>query len=155
MAYNIISTIILGAILLLSLHKDYYFELPVWAVIVGTVLIISGVMIIFLAFKNYDTKSFLGFADEEKSSLKTTGIQRVVRHPLYTGTILIFLGYPLVFTYYTSILNSVMVFIYLPVGIYFEEKKLLTEFKGYKGYRKNTSALFPGIKDLKKLFREF
>lgn len=78
--------------------------------------------------------------------LETTGLHRYMRHPLYSGTLLVVWS---IFVWQPSIANLVSctcITIYTRIGIYFEEKKLLLEFgEEYKQYRKKVPMLLPRV----------
>lgn len=108
----------------------------------GLVLLIVGVL-------QTDTLSFIGlsqlFAEEKSSALVTKGLYRLVRHPLYTAGLMILWFSPKVtvnsFTLYVGAT------IYILVGAYFEERKLLREFgQAYAEYKSKTPMLIPGLK---------
>lgn len=112
-------------------------------------MILSGIYIIYLSFKNYDVKEFLGlnFKDnQEKQVLQTEGLSSLIRHPLYTGTLLFVWG---LFGYFTTeayFITAVCLTLYIRIGIYFEEKKLLKTFgKSYEKYQKEVPMLIPKI----------
>ena len=92
--------------------------------------------------------NFLGlqqvFAPEEQSSprLVLTGLYRWVRHPLYTAGLLFIWLIP-VMTVNLLALNIGLT-IYLIIGAFFEERKLVREFgEEYIEYRKVTPMLIP------------
>lgn len=107
-----------------------------------------GTIILVRSMKYLSGKKFLGIlahddlADQEK--LVTKGLHSYLRHPIYAGLILIFVGYFLYQPYPTSLVHLVMLLVYLPFGIYLEEKKLITLYgKAYLDYQKEIPALIP------------
>ncbi|MBL3654919.1 methyltransferase family protein [Fulvivirga sediminis] len=108
-----------------------------------------GVIIINAAFKQYSTSGFLGLAREESGKLKTKGILSYIRHPLYIATILIFIGFFLYDSRLATLISVLCVFVYLPVGIYLEEKKLIKIYGDeYRAYKKRVPALIPFYKTI-------
>ncbi|NJN42221.1 MAG: isoprenylcysteine carboxylmethyltransferase family protein [Flammeovirgaceae bacterium] len=104
-----------------------------------------GVIIIRLAFKEYKLFPFLGFGDEDLS-FKVRGILTKVRHPIYSGIILLVVAYFLFSPNLPTLLSCMCMLAYLPIGIYLEEKKLISQFGDqYIEYRKNTPALIPRL----------
>lgn len=108
-----------------------------------------SVLLLFVAVSQTDVLSFAGLRqliEEEKTGkLVTGGLYRVVRHPLYTFSLLILWFSP------TVTLNSFIVYlaltVYVLVGIIFEERKLLREFgQEYADYKSVTPMLIPGLK---------
>ncbi|WP_144603676.1 methyltransferase family protein [Algoriphagus algorifonticola] len=107
-----------------------------------------GTIILVKSSKAWSWKEFIGIKEESNTKeLIQSGWYARVRHPLYLGIILIFLGYFLVASSMSSLIHLICLLIYLPFGIYFEEKKLLQNFgKPYETYQKNVPALFPKLK---------
>lgn len=104
-----------------------------------------GTIIATKSYKKYSLKRFLGFTTAPLDEpLKTTGLYSKVRHPLYAGLILIFLGYFLVAGTLSSAIHLGCLLLYLPFGIYFEEKNLVAQFgEAYQNYRSEVPALIP------------
>ncbi len=107
-------------------------------------------LLLMISLLQTDVLSFIGvsqlFTNEEKPSrLVTTGLYRYIRHPLYTfGLLFIWLS-PAVslntFVFYIGLT------IYILIGAYFEERKLLREFgQAYEAYRRGTPMLVPWLK---------
>ena len=75
-----------------------------------------------------------------------TGLYGVVRHPMYTATVLLFLSMPLVLN---SLISFIIMLAYIPIivkRIKNEEEVLETELKGYKEYKQKVKyRLIPFI----------
>lgn len=107
-----------------------------------------GLIIIKLSFKNQSILSFLTTEDrfDNNRDLKTDGVYSKVRHPLYSGTILIFLGLFVFIPKISTIIALAITIIYLIVGISLEEKKLIVKFGNqYIDYKKKVPAIFPRL----------
>ncbi|MFY0599584.1 MAG: isoprenylcysteine carboxylmethyltransferase family protein [Cyclobacteriaceae bacterium] len=146
--YSIIST--LGLILLvylMALVDPHYFYAPTDSVrYVGMVLSSWGVILIIGSFRNISTKSFLGLKEEKENRLVRTGLHSRMRHPIYTGTILLLVGMFVAVPSATVLVSTATIFLYLPIGIYLEEKKLIEEFgDDYLKYKREVKSLFPGL----------
>ena len=108
----------------------------------GLILLIVGVL-------QTDTLSFIGlsqlFTEEKPSLLVPKGLYRLVRHPLYTaGLMVLWLSPTVTVNSFTLYLGAT---IYILVGAYFEERKLLREFgQAYAEYKSKTPMLIPGLK---------
>jgi protein-S-isoprenylcysteine O-methyltransferase Ste14 len=107
-----------------------------------------SVILLGIAFLQTDSLSFVGlrqlFEKEESGALVVHGFYKVVRHPLYTFSLLFLWLTP------TASQNSLTVYIgstfYILIGVLFEERKLLREFgKTYADYKKSTPMLIPGL----------
>ena len=111
-----------------------------------------GVIIIKMAFKNYRLREFLGFSNTEgQLELVQSGVLKYVRHPIYSGTILLFIGFWLFIPNVLNLVTVICTFLYLPIGIRLEEQKLEEEYGDlYRRYKDKVPALIP---DLKYLFK--
>ena len=147
--YNLISLVVIGLVLfvgaiipspLLMIPSPIHFY-------VGLMMATMGIFIIKRAFRNYNTGAFLGLKTENPNQkLIKKGLQRKVRHPLYAGTILIFLGYFIYNPLLSNFTILLALLIYLPIGIKLEEKKLIQKFgQDYIHYKRDVPAIFPKI----------
>ncbi len=145
--YSLFSTAGLIFLLVLngSMASPYFFESKGWVRYLSLLLTTFGVMIIQIAFRQYRLKSFLGFT-EESSEFKTEGILMFVRHPIYSGLCLVTVGFFLFIPNIPTMISCVSIFMYLPIGIYLEEKKLLGIYgEVYRTYKIKVPALIPGF----------
>ncbi len=102
-----------------------------------------GILIIQAAFRHYRFGSFIGLRLEE-DKLSYDGILGRVRHPIYSGLILITVGFFLFNPTIATLIFCLSVFLYLPVGIYLEEQKLIKQFgKDYLDYKAKVPMLLP------------
>jgi protein-S-isoprenylcysteine O-methyltransferase Ste14 len=149
--YNIFAVISIAPVLyLMAVLPDevLYQAPPPWSYLMWLGQGIS-VFLLFVAVSQTDVLSFAGLRqliEEEKTGkLVTHGLYRFVRHPLYTFSLLILWLSPKV------TINSFIVYLaltlYVLVGAFFEERKLLREFgQEYANYRSVTPMLMPGLK---------
>lgn len=78
----------------------------------------------------------------DTARLVTGGLYRWVRHPLYTCGLLLLWLVPTMT--WNLLALAIGLTVYILVGIYFEERKLLREFgPAYAEYRRRTPALIP------------
>ena len=147
--YNALSGMTLLAVLFINGMIKSARLLPVSSLLqyVSLFLAGGGIIVIRAAFRQYDIKSFIGLRQEEAEHFNTGGILNYVRHPIYSGTVLIVLGFLLYDLRWPTVISSVCIFIYLPFGIWHEERRLIKAFGDeYVEYKKNTPALFPKIR---------
>lgn len=107
--------------------------LPEWAVWSAVVLFVAGYMLYAEVLRE---NAYLSRTIEVQAGQKVvdTGLYGVVRHPMYTATILIFLSMPLVLA---SPLSFALMLIYIPLiikRIKHEERLLERELEGYGDY---------------------
>lgn len=112
-------------------------------------LILPGGMLVFISIKKYFVLLSGIRAVFQKASvheLQINGIHRYMRHPLYTGTIMVVWGFCFLFPYLNNLIAVILLTLYVIIGIRFEEKKLITEFGNkYVDYMKKVPALIPRI----------
>jgi methanethiol S-methyltransferase len=149
--YNLFSVISLAPVfyLMLALPDKNLYRIPTpwnYAMLAGQGI---SVILLLVAVLQTDVLSFVGlrqlFEQEQPGSLVTRGFYRMVRHPLYTFGLLILWLSPSVSV------NSFVVYlaltVYILIGIFFEERKLLREFgQAYAEYKSVTPMLIPGVK---------
>jgi methanethiol S-methyltransferase len=149
--YNIFAVLSIAPILYLmvSLPNPILYQVPVpWKYML---LAGQGISALFLliAVLQTDLLSFAGLRQlvevEKTGNLVTSGLYRLVRHPLYTFSLLTLWLSPSMtvnsFVLYTALTAYVL------IGIIFEERKLLREFgNDYANYKLTTPMLLPGLK---------
>ena len=83
---------------------------------------------------------------QEDQTVVDTGLYGIVRHPMYTATVLLFLSMPLVLN---SLISFIIMLVYIPIivkRIKNEEVVLEQELKGYKEYKQKVKyRLIPFI----------
>jgi len=149
--YNVFSVVSFAPILYMMVvlpNRDLYQVSSPWnyLMLVGQGL---SVLMLIIAVLQTDTLAFIGLrqivTDDENGKLVTDGLYRFIRHPLYTFGLLILWLTP------SMTINSLIVYIsltiYILVGAYFEERKLLRVFgQEYADYKAATPMLIPGLK---------
>jgi len=117
-----------------------------WLSIVGILLFSPG-LIIYLVSRMTLRKQFTKtLMIVEGHRLITHGIYTHVRHPSYTGSILFFLGLPLLFNSVLGFVIMLPLIILLLIRIPIEENMLIKEFgEEYREYVKRTKKLIPSV----------
>jgi methanethiol S-methyltransferase len=149
--YNVFSVISFAPILYLMVvlpDHDFYQVSPPWSYLMLAGQGLSALLLL-VAVLQTDSLSFIGvrqlFEEEKPGKLVTRGFYRLVRHPLYTFGLLFLWLSPRVSL--NSFILYVSLTIYILVGAYFEERKLLREFGDeYKAYKSATPMLVPFLK---------
>lgn len=152
--YNLLAFVLLAAILV------YQFTLPadsLWAFdwridVAANLLKYGGLLIVLIGISGYNFKEFSGLtfsprnASAGSGTLKTDGLLRYVRHPIYSGTILFIWGLFLSDALVRTLVMASSVTLYTLIGIYFEEKKLVAEFgEAYRQYRRRVPMILPKL----------
>lgn len=147
--YNSLAIILIIPILYfqVTVTSTKMMEATLLSQILSGMMMLSGIYLVYVSFRNYDLKEFLGLDFNEtkkKSELQIEGVSSIVRHPIYTGLLLFLWG---AFGYFTTeayLVTAIALTIYIRIGIYFEEKKLVQEFgKQYEKYQKEVPMLIP------------
>lgn len=103
-------------------------------------LVIGGNLITFIGIVSL-RKSFSIMAEAREPVF--SGIYRHVRHPLYLGEIIATAG---VLLFRFSLFNVMLTTLFIVLQVFrsrIEEKKLLSAFPEYDGYRRKVGAFFP------------
>jgi len=146
--YSTFATIGLLGILIYSgfIPKEYLFASKGIVRYISLVCAAFSVIIFKQAFRGYKFSFFIGMKTGEEEFV-TTGILKRVRHPLYSATILLVLGYFLFEPTLATMTSALSIFLYLPIGIYLEEKKLIQQYGDrYIQYKKEVPPIIPKIK---------
>lgn len=148
--YNVFSVISFAPILYLMavLPTRSLYQIPSpWNLVMLAGQGLSALLLL-IAVLQTDTLSFVGlrqlFEEEKPGRLIKSGFYRSMRHPLYTFGLLFLWLSP------SMTVNSFIVYIsltvYILVGAYFEERKLLREFgPEYAEYKSVTPMIIPRI----------
>lgn len=151
LGYNLFAGVSFLPILYLSatLPDTPLYQIPApWSYLLFTGQGLSAVLLL-VSLLQTDTLSFIGlrqvFEEKETPSVLTTrGPYKWVRHPLYTFSLLFIWLSPSMSQ--NSLALYIGVTIYVFIGAYFEERKLLREFgEAYAEYKRKTSFIIPGL----------
>lgn len=153
LAYNFIAVITLLPILLLPvllIDKEIY-RIPFPWILLTIAIQLLAVVALLAGLKQTGITSFIGLRqlllpeDTSPPRLVTDGLYRFVRHPLYTAGLVIIWLIPIM-TYNLLALNLGLT-VYIIVGAYFEEQKLLQVFgTEYIEYRRKTPMFIPVLR---------
>lgn len=132
----------------LAAGLDFRFQwshLPISVVIAATVMFLFGYFIYGEVLRE---NSYLSRTVEiqEGQQVIRTGLYKIVRHPMYAATLLLFLSMPVILGSYVSLL----IFLFYPIlivnRIKHEERFLEENLKGYREYTKKVKyRLIPWI----------
>jgi len=99
---------------------------------IGLVLLIIGFYLFSASHKKIHKRL------HGKGGLTTDGLYKHIRHPMYVGEILLFLGAPLLGGNFLTLSLSVIFIVQILIWAYLEEKALVKEFPEYSNYKKKT-----------------
>lgn len=117
----------------------------------GALLLLAGGLLGAASLARYDMGEFTGTrqaraTQTQTSVLVTTGLNGVVRHPLYFATLLGLAGFVLYRGRWADLLFALLSALYIYIGAVLEERKLEVTFgESYRTYKQKVSMLIPYI----------
>ena len=129
----------------------YWLYTPGWITTALTIpFLAAGIVVIAVSVYKYffHLSGIAVFTNEAPSGeLFQQGLHRYVRHPLYSGTLLLVWSLFSLFPLLSNLLACTIISLYTIIGIRWEEKKLSETFgSGYKKYAEQVPMLFPRMK---------
>jgi protein-S-isoprenylcysteine O-methyltransferase Ste14 len=138
-------SVIIVAIIVEILLRNPVFNIPV--LICGLFIFLVGFAVRTMGYVNLGRQFTLEVKRVPGHRLIKTGIHAYIRHPMYTGLFMMFVGLSMALQSIAGVIATILVL--TPVGIYrikVEESFLLKEFgKEYADYMKRTKKLIPFI----------
>ena len=122
-------------------------RMPVWAQGIGAILIALCMTIACLAFReNSYAAPVVKIARERGHRVVSTGPYACVRHPMYAGALLFFIGTPLLLGSWFGLAVTPVLIVVLAARALMEERTLAEELPGYREYAERVRyRLIPGI----------
>ncbi len=115
-------------------YRFQWFILPTWAVIIGTVIfLLAYAMYAEVLRENAYLSRTVEVQEDQK--LINTGLYGVIRHPMYSSTLVLFLSMGIILG---SPISSAILLLYIPIiakRMKNEEKVLEEGLEGYSAYR--------------------
>jgi len=112
---------------------------------IGLTITIIGVLTAIIALLQLNTNLSPFPTPKSNSSLITNGVYKFVRHPIYTGIILVTFGYGLYTDSPYKISISMLLYILFYFKSSYEEQRLKITFSDYTLYQKRSGRFFPKI----------
>ena len=118
-----------------------------------------GLIIIKESFLHYDAKEFLGFkqinGDLNEQGLIRQGILEYIRHPLYSGSMLLLIGYLIFAPNIMNLLTVTCMILYFIIGSRLEEKRMIRTFgDDYLRYKQEVPPFIPRLRSLTKYHKK-
>jgi protein-S-isoprenylcysteine O-methyltransferase Ste14 len=139
----------------LQLEEEVIFAWPWPWYIMKYVIYTAAFLLFYGGYRVYDLQYMLGITqlddmrhgvNNEKKGFTTEGILGYVRHPWYSGAILLVWGFGVVSD--VSLVSKIILTAYIIIGTILEEKKLIHEIGApYLEYQKKVPMLIPWKKD--------
>lgn len=136
----------------LSIPAQFLLEKSLLNQILGGLMMASGLFLVYKALINYNLSEFIGTQTLQTTpktiSFKQDELLSVIRHPLYLGMLVFLWGWFGFSGLLASLISAIALSIYIRIGIYFEEKKLVEQFgKQYQEYQKKVPMLIPRFEE--------
>jgi protein-S-isoprenylcysteine O-methyltransferase Ste14 len=115
---------------------DYRFSwshVPLWLVLAGDLLVVLGFYIVFRVFC-VNTFTAATVEVTEQQTVISTGPYAYVRHPMYSGALIMLLGTTLALASWWGLLPFVFMVAVIVARLLNEEKLLLANLRGYAEY---------------------
>lgn len=121
--------------------------LPLWIRVIAMLIHIPCLVLLgWIMHENTYLSQVVKIDKERDHKVITTGPYAVVRHPMYTVTIILLFAVPVALGSRFSLIISLFLTVLLIVRTYLEDRTLHTELAGYPEYAKQTIyRLIPGI----------
>jgi len=116
-------------------HRLGWSFVPTYAVIVGDILVVLGLLVVFLVFKvNTFTSAIIETSADQK--VISTGPYAIVRHPMYAGAFVMLIGVPFALGSYWGLFAVILLIVAIIFRLLDEEKFLVKNLTKYSDYRK-------------------
>ena len=135
------------ALMALDAVRFGWSRMPVWAQGIGAILIALCMTIACLAFReNSYAAPVVKIARERGHRVVSTGPYACVRHPMYAGALLFFVGTPLLLGSWYGLAVTPVLIVVLAARAVMEERTLAEELPGYREYAQRVRyRLIPGV----------
>lgn len=115
-------------------HRFGWSSAPAPVVISGEVLVVVGLLIVFLVFReNTFTSATIEIAAEQR--VVSSGLYSTVRHPMYVGALIMVFGIPLALGSWWGTAMIVPMTLVIVRRVRDEEDLLIRDLPGYREYR--------------------
>ena len=124
----------LAVLIVPSLDRRFsWSHVPLWTVLSGEILVVLG---FYIVFKVFSVNTFTSGTVEvvEHQTVISTGPYASVRHPMYSGALVMLLGTPLALGSWWGLVAFVLMIAIVVIRLLDEEKLLLAELAGYGNY---------------------
>ncbi|WP_205874206.1 methyltransferase family protein [Mycobacterium camsae] len=114
-------------------HRMGWSSVPAWVSVAGEVMVAVGLgsALLVVVQNSYAAATI---TVEQGQTVTTDGLYGLVRHPMYSGSLLMMVGIPLALGSYWGLLFVAAGVVVLVLRILDEEKLLTTELAGYREY---------------------
>jgi len=120
-------------------------NVPVGMVVMADILVLLGYSIVFLVFRENRYASRVVEVEQEQTVI-SSGPYAMIRHPMYLGSLLLYILSPLALGSYWAIIPAILIIPVIIARIRNEESVLARDLSGYQEYMQKTRyRLIPGM----------
>lgn len=126
-----------GWLVLMALDaaRFHWSQVPPWAQALGAILIALCMYLAYLTFReNSFAAPVVKIQSERGHRVVSSGPYAYVRHPMYSGAVLFFIGTPLLLGSWYGLAAAPLLIAVLAVRAVMEERTLCDELPGYRDY---------------------
>jgi len=123
----------------------FYFEINIYFRYFYLLFVILFFLLILLSLIQLNKNLTAYPTPKQNAELIKKGVYKYVRHPIYSGIILIAFFYGLFAQSSWKIIISILLFFFFLIKSQYEEKQLEKKYNDYIEYKKHTSRFFPFI----------
>ena len=114
-------------------HRFSWSHVPLWIVLAGDFLVVLGFYIVFRVFC-VNTFTSATIEVNEQQTVISMGPYAFVRHPMYSGALVMLLGTPLALASWWGLIAFAIMVAVIVIRLLDEEKLLLANLPGYAEY---------------------
>lgn len=114
-------------------RRNSWSHVPLWLVVAGDLLVALGFYIVFRVFR-VNTFTAATIEVTEQQTVISTGPYAFVRHPMYSGALIMLLGTPLALASWWGLVPFALMIAVIVIRLLDEEKLLLRNLLGYAEY---------------------
>ena len=124
---------------------DKFFELGQMGQIFALIIVLLGFAISLIALLHLNRNISPFPSPRHDGVLITSGIYKYIRHPIYTGIVIIAVGFGLLDGSLFRVGLGIALWVFFYFKSEYEERLLVQKYAGYKDYQDRTGKLFPRI----------
>ncbi len=144
-AYVALQFVLLGVLLTAPRLPEPYGALTPFVSLLGLVLMALASVVLLVSFVALGNSLTASPLPKQRGQLVTTGLYAYVRHPIYSGLLLLSLGVVLYAGLWPQLVVALMLFLLLRIKAQFEESLLRKTYPKYASYALKTPMFFPRL----------
>lgn len=120
-------------------------EVPQWLGWTAMALTFGGLFVAVFGIFGLGPSLTANPVPKKQSELKTGGLYARVRHPIYSGLMVMSVGLTISSQSLVSLIACILLFVLFMIKARFEEKLLLAAYPAYSAYAARVGRFIPGV----------